>query len=457
MITTRLGAVAFGIFVLVQAFVSLIQNFTDFGVSQVLPRDIAREAENEGGLLSHALGLRLTLGLIAVPVATAIGLITYANKSTTMKIGLVLMVCTIPFAVVQEVSAAHFVAKLRNTILVAGGIAQQIIFVGLVVVAVSLHRSVAYCLGASLVATIISALFTLIMARREIKFSPTYNREIWLSMLRTSTPIGLAFIIGLLYFRADALILSYMSTARQIGYYGVAYSIVSVFLSLPVILSRTFLPRLVNASGDEIQSTVRSTLDYYAIGGTFGATAIIVCGPTVIEIVAGRHFGASVSPLRVLGLGLLFISVSTGLSSVCVARGFSSKLFVVSLISLVINIALNIAVIPEFGIVGSALATLVCEIIATVVFAYLVRKEVEVHSNLVRVLIRPVTAGTLTCVVLAPIYLHRGLSLVSGLALIPTLTILYFLILTVVGGIPNELSAMIRSTVFNRVRRYLRK
>jgi O-antigen/teichoic acid export membrane protein len=451
--TTRLGAEAFGIFVLVQAFVSLVQTFTDLGLAQVLQRDIARGDQDERMLLSHAMGLRVTLGLIVIPVAGAIGLFVYANKSMTLKVGLVLMLCSIPFSVAQQVSAAHFSAMLRNTILAVGAVVQQVLFVGLVIVSVSFHKSVAYCFGALLVSTIVVATFTIIMARREVAFSPAFDRVMWYSMLRTSSPIGLAYIIGLLYLKADTLILGFLSTARQIGFYGVAYSIIAVFLVLPSLLTRTFLPLMVKASEETIGESVRSALAYFAIGGTFGATAIMVCAPTVIKIVAGPNFGASILPSRVLGLGLIFIFVSTGLSSVCIARGFPNKLFVLSLISLILNVALNIIAIPAFGINGAAAATLACEIVAMTLFSRVVRKEIKVRPQVIRVLARPLAAGLVTCAALAPIYLRSDLKVTGGLALIPALSILYFVTLALLGGLPSELVGYARSSLFRKDRR----
>jgi O-antigen/teichoic acid export membrane protein len=60
LITTHLGASDFGILILAQAFVALVWNVSDLGLSQVLQRDIARGDQDERALLSHALGLRVT-------------------------------------------------------------------------------------------------------------------------------------------------------------------------------------------------------------------------------------------------------------------------------------------------------------------------------------------------------------------------------------------------------------
>jgi O-antigen/teichoic acid export membrane protein len=448
--TTRLGATAFGVFVLVQAYVSLVQTFTDLGLAQVLQRDIALGDQDERSLLGYAMGLRATLSVAAVPIGAALGLLIYANRSSEMKVGLILMLCSIPFGVTQEVSAAHFSAKLRNTILAFGSVLQQVIFVGLVIVFVSIHRSVAYCLGAALIASIVASIYTNLMARRDVPFSPAFDRRVWTSMLRTSTPIGVAYVVGVLYFKADTVILSFLSTTRQIGFYGAAYSIVTVFLAAAGILTRTFLPSMVTASKELIDRSIHSALVYFSIGGTFSATAIMVGGPTVIHIVAGPHFGPADLPLRLLGLGLIPIFFSTALSSVCIARGFGNKLFTVSVVSLILNVALNVAAIPAFGIRGAAVATLCTELVSLTLFMRIVRRETGVRTRLVHVLARPLLAGAATSAVLAPLYTRSGLSVLSGLLLIVASCGLYLGFLALLRGVPREVVQFTGSFIRNR-------
>jgi O-antigen/teichoic acid export membrane protein len=438
LITTHLGASAFGILVLVQAFVSLAWNASDLGLSQILQRDIARGDQDEGHLLSQALGLRTTLALVVIPVAAVIGLLVYAHRSGTLKLGLVLLLCSIPFAIAQEVAAAHFTSRLRNSILAIGSIAQQFIFVGLVLLAVELHRSIIFCIGASLVGSVLYACYTIVAARREVKFAPAFDRATWLSMLRTSTPIGLAYIIGSLYLKADTVILSFLSTTRQIGFYGVSYAIISVFLVLPVILTRTFIPSLVRSTGDSVESAANAALSYFAIGGTLSATGVMICGPTVVRLVAGAHFGPSILPLRILGLGLVFIFMTNGLASVCLARGNTKSLFKMSLISLILNIALNVIAIPDLGINGAAGATLVCEVFAMAFIMYLVATQVKVKPKVFRVLVRPVASGLITCGLFAPVLLRHGLEAGIGLGLIPIVIIVYFAVLVFLRGVPIE-------------------
>jgi O-antigen/teichoic acid export membrane protein len=345
----------------------------------------------------------------------------------------------------QEVASAHFTARLRNAILTVGSILQQLVFVGLVLLAVVLHKSILYCIGAVLVGSVVSAFYTLVATRREINFQPAFDRTTWFSMLRTSSPIGLAYIVGSLYVKADTIILSFLSTVTQIGYYGVSYSILSVFLVFPIILTRTFIPSLVKADETSIESAADTSLAFFAIGGVFSATGIMVCGPTVVRIIAGTHFGPSIIPLRVLGIGLIFIFMSNGLLSICLARGSTNKLFQVNAISLLVNIGLNIAAIPSFGINGAAEATLLCEVISMLIMMYVVSSQAKVRPKVIHALARPTAAGVITCVLLAPIYLHHGLGVGIGLVLVPSVCVVYFGALAALRGIPDEVRSGIRS------------
>jgi O-antigen/teichoic acid export membrane protein len=109
-----------------------------------------------------------------------------------------------------------------------------------------------------------------------------------------------------------------------------------------------------------------------------------------------------------------------------------------SLIGLVVNIGLNVAAIPSLGINGAAGATLICELLTVAFMMHLVVTQVNVRPQFFRVLARPVLAGLVTCGVLAPVYLHHGLSEGIGLTLIPGVLLVYFAVLAAIGGVPTE-------------------
>ena len=449
-ITVQMGAAAYGTFILVVTFMTLVQNSSSLGLAQVLTREVAKGEGDESRLLSLAMGLRVLMGIVAIPLAFGLGLLLYGHHSGETRLSLLVILLAVPLTAIWQVGMSHFAAQLRNVVISTISFVQQVIYVVLVLVAVALHESVVFPVAAVVIGWAFAAIVVVILARREVKFSVAYDRTAWITMLRISTPVGLAYLLGTLYLKADTLVLGVMSTAKQVGYYGVAYAVMSFFLVLPVVLGSTFLPGITRASHDELEARVHLALKYFAMFGVLAATAILVSGPTIVQIFAGPHFGPAVAPLRILGLGLIFIFSTSGLSSICVARGSANRLFVMTLSALILNIALNIAVIPSFGIRGSAVVTLVCEVVSSILIARLIRKDLAIKARNWGVLVRPLIAGVVTCVVLFPLYARPHVGNGIGLALIPAVLVIFVVVLALVRGYPEDLVHSIRTTLIGR-------
>jgi O-antigen/teichoic acid export membrane protein len=110
-----------------------------------------------------------------------------------------------------------------------------------------------------------------------------------------------------------------------------------------------------------------------------------------------------------------------------------------------VNIGLNVAAIPSLGINGAAEATLACEVITMAFMMHLVITQVKIHPRVFQALARPLAAGLLTCGLLAPIYLHHGLSEGVGLVLIPSVCVVYFGLLVLFRGVPHEVRTALRA------------
>ncbi len=135
-------------------------------------------------------------------------------------------------------------------------------------------------------------------------------------MLVETTSVGLSSIIGFFYLNADILILSVMVSSGQVGSYGIAYAVVSVFQTIPSILSIAILPTIVHTAEDKLKSVVNAALDYFAIAGALTAALGIVVGASVIRLYAGPHFDSAVVPLQILSAGQIVLFMTQGLSSI---------------------------------------------------------------------------------------------------------------------------------------------
>ena len=444
-IALRYGANGYSIFVAALAFGSVVENFTDLGLFQVLQRDIARDVSSAPHLMGLVVGLRLTLSAIVVPISVVVAFAVYRHHPLSLRIAIVLVLLSLPLASAQQVVLAYYSATNRLSTTAVIGVIKQITFVVLVVLFITFHLSVVYCVGASQVGSVVATVISVAAIRREIRLRFVVDVHEWGRMLAETTSVGLSSIIGILYLNADILLLSVLATSKQLGYYGVAYAVISVFQVFPALLSRAILTRIVQTVEEKLSTVVNKVIVYYAISGALIGSLSIVCGSSVIQLYAGSHFGNAVVPLQILSVGQIFLFISGGLSNISIARGHHRKLFQSGLIGVLLNVALNLIFIPHYGIRGSAVATTLCEVILSFVMVRIVRRDLKIVVHIVRASWRAILAALAPCLILWHWYGHGTESVLTGFILILPTALIFFAVLAFIQGIPSDLVSLLRS------------
>lgn len=403
------GASGFGVYVTALAFGSVIQNFTDLGLFQVLQRDIARDETRAPRLMNLVVGLRMTLSAIVVPIAIALGYLIYMHHSSSLKIAIVIVLLGAPLTALLQIIFAYFSATARLPTVAVIGIVKVFVFVVLVILIIAERMSIVDCVGATVIASFVATGISYLLVRRDVPLRFGVDLREWKSMLVETTSVGLSSIIGYFYLSADVLILSVMVSSGQVGSYGIAYAVVSVYQAVPSLLSVAILPMIVHTSEARLKSVIDSSLTYFAIAGALTAALGVVVGASVIRLYAGPHFDSAVVPLQILSAGQIVLFMTQGLSSISIARGHHRKLFQCNLIGLILNVALNLILIPSFGIRGSAAATTLCEVLLAMVMARIIRKDLGVTPRIFRASWRAGLAAIVPCVVLWHWYAHGKL------------------------------------------------
>ena len=451
LMTTRLGPAHYGDFIASLSFVASAMLIADLGVNAITGREIAKNPKDAASILGHNLGLRLTLSAVFVPIVSYLGFLAYPGTNATLRYCVVIAACAVPFDALRSVCLGYFVAGVRNHVTAVISLVQQIIFVGLIIIALWLGLGVIACVYAYLVATAITGVMTFFATRRNIRFGPRFNLRRWRTIVAQSFSIGVIQIVNLLYLKADLIILSIISTSTNVGIYGVAYAIITFFLLIPSIFMTSLLPAMTTATESDLGKIVDRAVRYLAAAGVLVATGTLCFGAQVIRVLAGQKFAAAAVPLSILAASCVFSYLNAALGFASVARNRHQKMIVVSLMGLAVNVMTNIVVIPTYGINGAATAYLFSEFV-TLCGVYIVfRRDVGLKIPLAAILVRPLAVGSL-CILLFGIILSSGSrGLVGAGALAAAEVTLYVVSLYLLGGIPDELHEAIvklRARVF---------
>jgi len=196
-------------------------------------------------------------------------------------------------------------------------------------------------------------------------------------VLRSARPLAVHALLGLVMFNADVLFLRGFHGTAAVGVYVAVYAPVSFVLNLGVTYYHSLLPTLARAHGAgrvdraAFQLGVRQVL---ALG-----IPVAVGGVLVTESLLRSLYG----PEYLVGgsaLGLLFLSLPISLlrnvgQAALVACDRHSMVLAASIRGAALNLALNALLIPRWGLLGAAGATLGTELVRTVLVLRSARGE----------------------------------------------------------------------------------
>ena len=224
------------------------------------------------------------------------------------------------------------------------------------------------------------------------------------------------------------------------GLYGVAYSFINFVVVAPSLILTSVMPLMATASGERFERLVRRTEHSLAVLGAAAVMVTVLFAPQAIDILSGHRFLDATTALRLLGLSCYFSFLNTALGFAAVACNRHHRMVVVSAVGLVLNVALNIVLIPRMGINGSALSTLISEFIALLGVRYIFAKDVGAKVALTRLSLRPVLVGTGVTFFARYALLHSWHASILTVLWAPGIVVLYFVVLALIGGLPDELA-----------------
>jgi len=282
-----------------------------------------------------------------------------------------------------------------------------------------------------------------------VSWLPAFDRAEWWRLVRDALPYAAATTVGILYFRVALMILSLGSTEEETSYYSAAFKIVEIFGGFSGIIVVTAFPVLARAARDDLERLrygVGKLLQTTVMVGAWFALSLFVGAPLAISVIAGEQFEPAVDVLRLQAVTLIAGFAVGALGYALLSLRQHAALLKASLIALVVAVALSVPLVPEYGAMGAAVATVAAEAALMLGYAvYLTKAQPELRPS-------PLIWGRVL-VALTPAVLVGLLLPVPTLVQLALSSAVYFGALQLVGGIPGELWTTFSATIASRLRR----
>jgi O-antigen/teichoic acid export membrane protein len=187
------------------------------------------------------------------------------------------------------------------------------------------------------------------------------------ALARCAIGRGLRYHLGLaslfLLFRSDILILDGLTTTVAVGLYSLAVSLAELTRVVTDSIAQVALPRQMDGDpASAAMATIRATR-FSVLFATGSVGLLCVAAPVVIPVVYGATFAGSVAPLLGLAPGLLALGATRPVGAFLLRLDRPLLASAMTVLALAVNVALNLALIPVCGIVGSALASSVAYVL----------------------------------------------------------------------------------------------
>ncbi|WP_195986698.1 flippase [Clostridium sp. D53t1_180928_C8] len=190
-----------------------------------------------------------------------------------------------------------------------------------------------------------------------------------------------------IYAYMSKIILGNISSMEEVTYYDYAYKIISAPLGIITALGTVMLPRMSNLYANnkmkEANSLVNKSLRFVLLIALPMCVGLIIVSEKFCVLFYGRNFIKCGYIMSILALTIPFISLGNVIRTQFLIPLKRDKIFVNSVIAgAIINVIINYFLIPKFGAIGAAIATVITEIVVCIYQIYYVRDEIYIKDFL---------------------------------------------------------------------------
>jgi O-antigen/teichoic acid export membrane protein len=326
---------------------------------------IRETVANPSLLANHAgniLGLRLIAGVLASLILVLVVLLI--EKPDHVKILLLLN----GFLYFSSALSLRWVfqAKEQMKYLAAAGVVAQCVYAGSILL--FLKRPAQYYwipifqFSGEALATWVLYISA---ARKYGFFRPNFRFRQWSNMLKESLPMGVSISLGMIMFQFDLVLLGFMKPAAEVGFYSAAYKVILFFSAFVFLYGVNIFPGIARCKKEPhtLRPIANQSLRYtMMLTIPLAAGGYLLAGP-LMNFIYGPEFAGGAGALQILLWIIPLMTARIVYRATLLTHGFERQELWIALGATVTNVGLNLLLIPQFSLMGAAVATLTAEVV----------------------------------------------------------------------------------------------
>lgn len=386
-----LGPADLGLYTLSFTFYSFGMIFSAFGIGVALIKYVAEFKED----VPRTKLLVSSGSITAFLIGCIFGLILYACSALIAdtffdmpELGGLLRIVAIafPFIALEKVTLGFLNGLRRMRLFAVINIAQNVLTIILTVLLVLWGYGLSGAVFSFVLPLILLSLFSLFSIRKSLA-RPTLTQyaPVIKMLLAFGGYVVLANGMGLIQTYTDSIMLGYFMTDVDVGLYAVAIMLTQAIRlpssAIQMITNPTIATYWGKGEIDNIEDLINRIMKYTA---AFIIPIVFVAGffsQPIITLIFGTEFASATLPLQILLIGTVLSAIPASVGTTLSATAYVSMIFKISGITVVVNILLNLVLIPHLGITGAAIATSTSMVISVLIGLYFMQRLIGIKIH----------------------------------------------------------------------------
>jgi len=365
------GAQEFGAFNLSFAYIAIFMILSDFGLTTITTREVAKHKDLTEKYLSNLMGLKLVLSIL-IGILFVFSFLFIRNPVSMQLLWATLIYSL--FQIFQGVFIAIFQAWEKMEMVFLN---RMIYYVGMLVSAllvISFHGTAIHLVFGYTVATILSIIWGIWqMNLLKIKIKIAFDFGFWKELIREALPLLGMTAATIIYANNDTLLIGRYFGNDQVGWYQTAFKILFAFQSVNVINYAIF-PRITVLIHENKKETVKKLIKLVIGLSLLGLIPLAMLITWQRELIMKLIYG----PSFIVSAGVMSLLVWSGVINYF--RVFVGNLLVIKkkqqvvfwsvLIGTLVDLTINYFLIPKFGFIQAGWSLIISELVILIIMTF---------------------------------------------------------------------------------------
>jgi len=403
-ISRYLGPSGLGEYSFILTYVAIFAPLAEFGLHEIITREIAKDHTQVGRYLPTVFLMgTLTTALCVIAMSVIVSLLHYPQEILS---AVYLMAPYVFCSTLRAYVFAFFQAfeRLKQTALISLG--ETAFRVGGSLLLLALGGEMLGLISLLVVGRVLSLAAMLSVLRPAIgRLHFTIDFSLAKSLLPQAATFCATSLVFILYWRVDLLMLTQMSGLAVAGHYAASYRIFDVCTFLLNSYISAYYPQQARAydkSPTSFESSAMKSVKFLSIASLPLAMGFNLVAQQIIILLYGSSFQGSILLLQILIWSIVPFAI-VRVYSICLVSSLHQTFdFVSNLLVLLLNVGLNLLLIPGWGAVGASIATLLSLCVFLLIQHLFIMRRLF-HIPLLTLVWKPLVSTAIMGIVLFPL------------------------------------------------------